>query len=125
MNDAERVDRRIVPRAGPSATTHTGTTPYAAATTATPGITPSMLPRSPHGHRAYGRHDRRSFLLLRYCISPSMAAAELAHTPPPGPPMPQSEGNGLHPLFAELYRRDTAAVSRALGRAYLAAWARI
>lgn len=56
---------------------------------------------------------------------PSMAATKHTHAPPPGPPTPQSEGNGLHSLFAELYRRDTAAVPRALGRAYLAAWARI
>lgn len=56
---------------------------------------------------------------------PSMAVAELTHAPLPGLPTPHSEDNGLHPLPVDLYRRDTATVSRALGRAYPAARARI
>lgn len=49
------------------------------------------------------------------------------HMPQPRRPprAPQPGENRLHPLATELYRRDTAAVSRALGRPYLAAWVRI
>ena len=56
---------------------------------------------------------------------PSMAATEHTHAPLPGLPKPHSGENRLHPLATELYRRDTAAISRALARPHPAAWARI
>ena len=89
---------------------------HATATTATPCTTASLLSRSPHGHRAPGSKEPPLH-------PPSMAATEPTHALPWGLPAPQPGENRLYPLASELYRRDTAAVSGDLGRAYPGVWA--
>ena len=87
---------------------------------------PTQVPPPRHSHDGQPRaHGAMIEGTPRPCISLQWRPPSHPRHCLPGLPTPHPGENRLHPLPAEPHRRGTAALSRALGRAYLAAWVRI